>query len=74
MSVEHVQVFSFKIQVSQHIATLENYSNFLTLLTLLNKFLFSNDSILETNYYYSNRNMGNISFIELCEMINTLSN
>ena len=68
MSVEHVQVFSFKIQVSQHIATLENYSNF------KNKFLFSNDSILESNDYYSNRNMGNISFVELCEMINTLSN
>ena len=47
--------------------TLENYSNF------KNKFLFNNGSILEINYYYSNKSRGNVSFTELSEIINTLS-
>ena len=47
--------------------TLGNYSNFES------KFLFNNGSFLEINYYY-NRSWGNISFAELSEIINTLSN
>ena len=48
--------------------TLENYSN------LKIKFLFNNDSMLETNYHYNNRSKGNVIFTELSEIINTLSN
>ena len=38
------------------------------------KFLFNNGSILEINDYHNNRSRGNVSFIELSEIINTLSN
>ena len=48
--------------------TLQNYFNF------KNKFLFNNGGILEINDYYNNRNRENVSYTELCEIINTLSN
>ena len=66
MSVGDVGVFSENLGITAY--TLENYSNF------KNKFLFNNGSILETNDYYQNRNRGNVSYTELCEIINTLSN
>ena len=48
--------------------TSENYSNF------KNKFLFNNGGITEINDNYNKRSKGNISFTELCVIINTLSN
>ena len=66
MSVGHVGVFRQNLGITAY--TLENYSNFKS------KFLFNNGSILEINDYYNNRNRGNVSYTELCEIINTLSN
>ena len=65
MSAGHVGVFCQNLCITAY--TLENYSNF------KNKFLFNNGSILEINYYYSNKSRGNVSFTELSEIINTLS-
>ena len=36
--------------------------------------LFNNGSTLEINNYCNNRSRGNVSFTELSEIINTLSN
>ena len=71
MSAGHVSggCFSPKSnQVSQH--TFENYYDF------KNKFfiLFNSGSILEINDYCNNTSRGNVSFSELSEIINTLSN
>ena len=66
MSVGHVGVFCQNLGITAY--TLENHSNF------KNKLLFNNGSILEINYYYNNRNRGNVNYTELSEMINTLSN
>ena len=57
MSAEHVGVFCQNLGITAY--TLENYSNF------KNKFLFSNDSILEINDDYNNRSRGNVSLTEL---------
>ena len=62
----HVGVFCQNLVITAY--TLENYYNF------KNKFLFNNGSILGINDYYNNRSRGNVSFTELCEIINTLSN
>ena len=66
MSVGHVGIFFQNLGITAY--TLENYSNF------KNKFLFNNGSILEIIDYYNNRNSGNVSYTELCEIINILSN
>ena len=66
MSVGHVSVFCQNLRITAY--TLENYSNF------KNKLLFNNGSILEINDYYNNRNQGNVSYTELREIENTLSN
>ena len=60
-----MQLFSAKIQVSAYTLS---YSDF------RNKFLFNNGSILEINDYYNNKSRGNLSFTELFEIMNTLSN
>ena len=65
MPAGHVGVFWPNLGTTVY--TLENYSNF------KNKFLFKKDSILEINDYY-NRIRRNLSFIELSEIKNTLSN
>ena len=66
MPVGHVGVFCQDLGITAY--TLQNYFNF------KNKFLFNNGSILEINdyYYYNNRNRENVSYTELCEIINTL--
>ena len=66
MFVLHVGVFCQNLDITPY--TLENYSNF------KNKFLFNNGSILEINDYYNNKSRGNLSFTELFEIMNTLSN
>ena len=66
MSVGHVGVFCQNLVITAY--TLENYFNF------KNNFLLNNGSILEINDYYNNRNRENVSYTELCEIINTLSN
>ena len=66
MCAGHVGVFFQNLGITA--CTVENYSIF------KNNFLFNNDSILETNDYYNNRNRGNVSFTELCKIVNTLSN
>ena len=66
MPVEHVGVFCQNLGITAY--TLQSYFNF------KNKFLFNNGSILEINDYYNNRNRENVSYTELCEITNTLSN
>ena len=66
MSAGHVGVFCQNLGITAH--TLENYSNF------KNKFLFNNGSIIEINDYNNNKSRGNVSFTELSEIKNTLSN
>ena len=66
MPVGHVGVFCQNLGITAY--TLQNYFNF------KNKFLSNNGSILEINDYYNNRNRENVSYTELCEIINTLSN
>ena len=63
-------VFSAKIYLGIRAYTLEINSNF------KNKFLilFNNGSILDINNYCDNRSRGNVSFNELSEIINILSN
>ena len=66
MSAGHVGVSSQNLGFTAY--TLENYPY------VKNKFVFKSDSILEINDYYSNRSKRNVSFTELCEIVNTLSN
>ena len=66
MPAGHLGVFCQNLGITAY--TLENYSNF------ENKFLINNGSILEINDYHNNRSRGNVSFTELSEVINTLSN
>ena len=66
MSVVHVGVFCGNLGITAF--TLENYSNF------NNKFLFNYSSIFKINDYYKNRGREKVSFNELCEIINALSN
>ena len=61
----HKGIFCQNVGITAY--TLGNYSNFES------KFLFNNGSFFEINYYY-NRSWGNISFADLSEIINTLSN
>ena len=65
MCVGHVGVFFQNLGITAY--TVENYSIF-------KNNLFNNDSILETNDYYNSINRGNVSFTELCKIVNTLSN
>ena len=66
ISAWHVAFFCQNLGITAY--TLDNYSNF------RNKFLFNNGSILKINDYYNNRSRENVSFTELSETINTLSN
>ena len=64
ISFGHVGVFCQNLGISAYI--LENCSN------SKNKFWFNNGSILTINDYYRSR--GNVSYTELCQIINILSN
>ena len=66
MSAGHVSIFCQNLGIAAY--ALENHSN------VKNKFLFNSGSTLELNDYYNKRSRGNVSFTELCEIINTLSN
>ena len=66
MSAWHVGVFCQYLGITAY--TWENYLNF------KNEFLFNNAIILEINDCYNNRSRGNVSFTELSEIINTVSN